>query len=46
MIKTISTKIQVSLVKAVEVVIKGADVVHAGVVRGLRAVIAGIEWLF
>jgi hypothetical protein len=46
MIKKISTKIQRSLVYAVEAIITSAGWVHAGVVRGLKAVITGIEWLF
>jgi len=46
MIKKIATKVQRALVLSVEAVIAVADKAHAGVVRGLRAVIAGIEWLF
>lgn len=46
MFKKISTKIQRALVIAVKSIITAADWVHAGVVRGLKAVIAGIEWLF
>jgi|TARA_B100001093_G_scaffold41775_2_gene35568 hypothetical protein len=46
MIKKISTRIQYALVAAVNSVIDAANWVHAGVVCGLNAIIAGIKWLF
>tara|TARA_Y100001937_G_scaffold24781_1_gene35579 strand:- start:4167 stop:4358 length:192 start_codon:yes stop_codon:yes gene_type:complete len=46
MIKKLSTKVQRALVAAVSGIIIAADWIHTGVVRGLKATIAGIEWLF